>query len=106
MKKKKGLKGRLLDIKKEIAYSLENTQKIYKKALSMYYNPSPVTSIDIDKFETLNDYLDDEITAALLSLSEHQLDKKRAKETVTLVKVSNTIRTIGRFSFRFGECFY
>ena len=95
MKKKKGLKGRLLDIKKEIAYSLENTQKIYKKALSMYYNPSPVTSIDIDKFETLNDYLDDEITAALLSLSEHQLDKKRAKETVTLVKVSNTIEQLG-----------
>lgn len=95
MKKKKGLKGRLLDIKKEIAYSLENTQKIYKKALSMYYDPSPVTSIDIDKFETLNDYLDDEITAALLSLSEHQLDKKRAKETVTLVKVSNTIEQLG-----------
>ncbi len=95
MKKKKGLKGRLLDIKKEIAYSLENTQKIYKKALSMYYDPSPVTSIDIDKFETLNDYLDDEITAALLSLSEYQLDKKRAKETVTLVKVSNTIEQLG-----------
>ncbi len=95
MKKKKGLKERLLDIKKEIAYSLENTQKIYKKALSMYYDPSPVTSIDIDKFETLNDYLDDEITAALLSLSEHQLDKKRAKETVTLVKVSNTIEQLG-----------
>lgn len=95
MKKKKGLKGRLLDIKKEIAYSLENTQKIYKKALSMYYDPSPVTSIDIDKFETLNDYLDDEITAALLSLSEFQLDKKRARETVTLVKVSNTIEQLG-----------
>ena len=69
------------DIKKEIGHSIENTIRIYKKALMLYYNPSQKIVIELKKFETLNDFLDDEITKALLSTTE--------------TRISNTIEQLG-----------
>jgi len=83
------------DIKKEIGHSIENTIRIYKKALMLYYNPSQKIVIELKKFETLNDYLDDEITKALLSTTETRLSRKLAKASVLYVKISNTIEQLG-----------
>jgi Na+/phosphate symporter len=51
--------------------------------------------MEIQKLETLNDFLDDEITKAIVSLSDFKLSKTDAQKTVTLVKVSNTIEQLG-----------
>ena len=82
-------------IKLEITYSIENTIKLYQKAISLFYNPSNTTQMEISKFETLNDYLDDEITKAILQLTQVKLSPRDAHATVTLIKISNTIEQLG-----------
>jgi phosphate:Na+ symporter len=99
------LHERMEDINKELAYSIENTIKIYQKAISVFYNPSGITLMDIQKLETLNDYLDDEITASIVSLSKFKLSERDAQKTVTLVKVSNTIEQIGDLGNDLSEVF-
>lgn len=86
---------RIKKIKMEISYSIENTIKLYQKAISLFYNPSNTTQMEITKFETLNDYLDDEITKAILQLTQVKLSPRDAHATVTLIKISNTIEQLG-----------
>lgn len=93
--KKKKLKKRIIDIEKEIAYSIENSIKIFQESISIFYNPSKLTLMNIQKLETLNDFLDDEITDHIVKLSKFKLNPKYAHKTVTLIKISNTIEQIG-----------
>lgn len=99
------LTERMDDINKELAYSIENTVKIYQKALSVYYNLSGSTLMEIQKLETLNDFLDDEITASIVSLSKFKLSKRDAYKTVVLVKVSNSIEQMGDLGNDFSKTF-
>lgn len=98
-------KIKIKNIKKEIAYSIENTIKIYQKAISLFYSPSHLTTMDIHKLETLNDFLDDEITESILHISQLKLSDKSARSTVTLVKTSNTIEQIGDLGNDLAEVF-
>ncbi len=98
-------KERISNIKKEITYSIENAIKIYQMAISLFYNSSGLVIMNINKLETLNDYLDDEITQSILDLSKLKLSKKIAHSTVTLIKVSNTIEQIGDLGMDFSEVF-
>lgn len=93
--KKKKLKRRIDDIENEIAYSVENSIKIFQESISVFYNPSKLTLMNIQKLETLNDFLDDEITEHIVKLSKFKLSPKYAHKTVTLIKISNTIEMIG-----------
>ncbi|HPQ79535.1 MAG TPA: Na/Pi symporter [Candidatus Dojkabacteria bacterium] len=93
------------DIKKEIGHSIENTIRIYKKALTLYYNPSQKIAIELKKYETLNDYLDDEITKALLSTTETRLPRKLAKASILYIKISNTIEQLGDLGSDFSKVF-
>ena len=104
-RKKVKPKVRINNIKKEITYSIENTIKIYQMAISLFYNSSGLTEMNIHKLETLNDYLDDEITRSILELSKLKLSKKSAHSTVTLIKISNTIEQIGDLGMDFSEVF-
>lgn len=101
----RNLKNSIRDIKKELVYSIENTIKIYQKAISTFYNPNQVTLMEIHKLETLNDFLDDEITEAIIALSKFKLSKAEAQKTVTLVKVSNTIEQLGDLGKDFSRVF-
>ena len=101
----RNLQNKIKDIKKELVYSIENTIKIYQKAISTFYNPSKLTLMEIHKLETLNDYLDDEITEAIVELSKFKLTEKEAQKTVTLVKVSNTIEQLGDLGNDFSRVF-
>lgn len=101
----KNLQTRIKDIKKELAYSIESTIKIYQKAVSAYYNTNKLTLMEIHKLETLNDFLDDEITKAIISLSKFKLSEKEAQRTVTLVKISNTIEQLGDLGKDFSQIF-
>ena len=103
--KEGNLGGKIEDIKKELVYSIENTIKIFQKALATYYNPSRLTLMEIHKLETLNDFLDDEITKEIISLSNFKLSETDAQKTVTLVKVSNTIEQLGDLGNDFSKVF-
>jgi len=98
-------KERIDLIKKEITYSVENTIKIYQMAISLFYNSSSLTIMNIHKLETLNDYLDDRITESILELSKLKLSPKSAKTIVNLIKISNTIEQLGDLGMDFSEVF-
>ena len=98
-------KKRIRNIKMEIAYSIENTIVLFQKALSVFYNPSDTTKMEILKFESLNDYLDDEITKAILAITKMKLSPRDASTTVTLVKISNTIEQLGDLGNDFSQVF-
>ena len=98
-------KERIDLIKKEITYSVENTIKIYQMAISLFYNSSSLTVMNIHKLETLNDYLDDRITESILELSKLKLSPKSAKTIVNLIKISNTIEQLGDLGMDFSEVF-
>ena len=61
--------------------------------------------MEIHKLETLNDFLDDEITKAIVSLSSSKLSERDAQETVTLIKISNTIEQLGDLGKDFSKIF-
>ena len=103
--KKKKVSNRIEDIEKEIAYSIENTIRIYQKAISVFYNPARLTLMNINKLETLNDYLDDEITDTIVSLTNSKLDIEQAHKTVVLIKISNTIEQMGDLGEDLAEVF-
>ncbi len=86
---------KLQNIRRELVYSIQNTIKIYQEAISIYYNPSKQTKMKIQKLETLNDYLDEEITKAIVDVAKKRLSIVDAHSSVLLVKISNTIEQIG-----------
>ena len=88
-------KKQIQNIKREIVYSIENTIKIYQEAIGIYYNSSKQSLMRIQKLESLNDYLDDEITKAIVKLAKKKLSTVDAHSSVLLVKISNTIEQIG-----------
>lgn len=101
----KEFKEGIEDIKNELVYSVDNTINIYEKSFGIYYNPTERMRLEIEKYETLNDYLDEAITKALLGLSRFKLTRKMAKESVVLVKISNTIEQLGDLGLDFGNVF-
>jgi phosphate:Na+ symporter len=82
-------------IKKEIAYSIEITIKIYEQAIKMFKRPSKQGFMMLEKLETLNDFLDDKITNAILHISNRKLSENEAKKSVLLVQISNAIEQLG-----------
>ncbi len=87
--------NQIQNIKREIVYSIENTAQIYQEAIGIYYNPTKQSLMKIQKLESLNDYLDDQITKAIVKLAKNKLSIVDAHSSVLLVKISNTIEQIG-----------
>ncbi len=95
IKKIKSSKERLNNINKELSHSLDTTSKIFTFSLEILKENSERNILKIDKLETLNDYLDDEISKELLDISNRKLTRLSATSVITLVKVSNTIEQLG-----------
>jgi phosphate:Na+ symporter len=95
----------IANVKKEIAYSIEITIKIYQKAISLFYHPSKTVEMEIEKLETLNDYLDDETMSSIVGLTKKKLSEKNAQQTVCLIKVSNTVEQLGDLGKDFSNVF-
>ncbi len=95
----------IANVKKEIAYSIEITIKIYQKAISMFYHPAKTVEMEIDKLETLNDYLDEEISLSIVDLTKKKLTQKKAQQTVSLLKISNTVEQLGDLGRDFSDVF-
>ena len=98
-------KSQIQNIKREIVYSVENTIQIYQEAIAIYYNSSKQSLMKIQKLESLNDYLDDEITKAIVKLAKNKLSIVDAHSSVLLVKISNTIEQIGDLGQDFSDVF-
>lgn len=101
----KSLEVSISNIVKEIGYSIDNTVRIFKEGLRLFWDPSGAILMSIDKFESLNDFLDDRITESIVALPKSNLSKKEAVKSVILVKISNTIEQLGDLGKDFSKVF-
>ncbi len=83
------------NIKLEIIHSLDVTIKIYEQAIKMFKHPKRLGFMRLEKLEALNDFLDDKITSAILTVSSRDMTKVEAKKSVLLVQISNAIEQLG-----------
>ncbi|MEK6917004.1 MAG: hypothetical protein AABW92_04630, partial [Nanoarchaeota archaeon] len=90
-------------IKKELVYSLNISQMIYEESLKLFKNPNKKGFMKLEKLDLLNNYLDDQITHAILQVSNKELNKVGAKKTVLLVQISNTIEQLGDLGEDLGQ---
>ncbi len=101
----KSTKTKLNQIKKELGFSIEITKKIFSEAISLDRDSSKQKISRIEKLESLNDYLDDEISNALIKLSGKRLAPKLAEESIRMIQVSNTIEQLGDLGKDYADNF-
>jgi len=82
-------------VKKELVYSIEITIKLFEQAIRMFKRPTKQGFLLLEKLETLNDFLDEKITGAILEISHRKLSKNEAQKSVLLVQISNAIEQLG-----------
>lgn len=102
---KKSLDDRFKDIEKEINYSFKNSITIFKKAISVFYKPNRLNLMEITKLETLNDFLDDEITEHIVKLSKLDLDYRDTKHAIALIKISNNVEKLADLGEELSKTF-
>jgi len=61
----------------------------------MFKRPTKQGFLLLEKLETLNDFLDEKITEAILQISNRKLTKLEARKSVLLVQISNAIEQLG-----------
>jgi phosphate:Na+ symporter len=98
-------KERFCQIEGELSHSIDNTINLYRKAISVFYNPTKLTLLNINKLETLNDFLDDEISDAIIKLNKFKLSTKEGHRTIVLIKISNTVEQLGDLAQDLAEVF-
>jgi phosphate:Na+ symporter len=82
-------------IGKELSHSLKVTKKMYDYSIEILTSGKDAPLRKVEKLETLNDYLDDVIGAAILGFSKRKLTKKMGKRLVLLVRMSNATEQLG-----------
>ncbi len=92
-------------IKKELMYTVNVTAKLFEASISLNKEYSNPKKLYVIKLETLNDYLDDEISNTLISLSNRKLSEKYAKKIIRYIKISNTLEQIGDLGKDYAELF-
>lgn len=92
-------------IKNELIHAVENTQKLYNYSVKIFYKPTKLNLLQIEKLEAYNDYLDDQITNAIIEISRKLLTEKRAESTVKLIRYSNIIEQLGDLAKDLSQVF-
>ncbi|MBT7392736.1 Na/Pi cotransporter family protein [archaeon] len=90
-------------IKAELKYSIDITILLYKQTVNMFKRPKKAGFAKLEKLESLNDYLDEKIEKAILTVSHRKLSKNEAKKTVILVQISNAIEQLGDLGEDLGK---
>jgi len=82
-------------IENELKYAFEVTHKIYKESITILETADTDLYKNVVKLEDLNDYLDEKIEDALLSLSERQLGEKEVEQITLLIRLSHALEQFG-----------
>jgi phosphate:Na+ symporter len=82
-------------IGKELSHSLKATGRMFEYSLEILISGKEKNLHKVEKLESLNDYLDDAIGAAILDFSRRKLSKRMGKKLVLLVRMSNATEQLG-----------
>ncbi|MFH1685561.1 MAG: Na/Pi cotransporter family protein [Candidatus Micrarchaeota archaeon] len=86
-------------IEKELRYSLDVTQTIFDCSIEML-TKGKSNMHRVSKLESLNDFLDDQISIAIATLSKRGLSRKLARRVVLMVRMSNANEQLGDLAKR------
>ncbi len=89
-------------IEKEILNSLDVTLKLFEESAGFIDDTKNHRKDRIAKLESLNDFLDERIEAAILQVSKRERSKAQVERTVVLVRISNAIEQLGDVGEDFG----
>ncbi|HEQ65255.1 MAG TPA: Na/Pi cotransporter family protein, partial [bacterium] len=92
-------------VQKELIYTIDITTMIFDLSISLNKEFTIPKKNKIIKLESLNDYLDDEISKKLLEVSKQELSKKYANRIMSYIKISNTLEQIGALGKDYAELF-
>lgn len=81
-------------IEDELKNLLSKTEAALDDSASMLPQPDKATFQRLLKREALNDYLDEHIEEAIITLSHRKLGQKEASRTVLLVRMSNSLEQL------------
>lgn len=81
-------------IEKELGHSMEITVDMFRHSLYALKDGSNIY-MKVEKLESFNDFLDDKISDALITMSPRKLSKKEAAKTLLLVRMSNAVEQLG-----------
>jgi len=82
-------------IEQELGHGLEVTKDLLDVSFSSLSEKDKKAIQKVTKLESLNDYLDDEISEAILWMSRRSLKEDEGKRTAMLVRMSNLLERLG-----------
>lgn len=82
-------------VEAELAHLLAVTRRLFRTAFELIARPTPAAHRTVDKLESLNDFLDEQIEHALLELSKRDLDVATNERMMLLVRTSNQLEQLG-----------
>ncbi len=90
-------------IEQELGHSLEVTKELLDTSFSSLSEGGARAVQKVSKLESLNDYLDDEIEEAILSMSRRSLKQEEGQRTTLLVRMSNLMERLGDHAEDIGD---
>lgn len=90
-------------VEKELAHAMHVTLQLFDEAAKVAKNDAEGRMQRVEKLETLNDLLDERVSAAILDLSRRKLSASQAQKTVLLVRMSNAVEQLGDLGAEFAH---
>ncbi|MEZ4228939.1 MAG: Na/Pi cotransporter family protein [Polyangiaceae bacterium] len=84
-----------LQVEAELAHLLQVTRRLFRTAFELIATPTAAATRTVDKLESLNDFLDQQIEQALLTLSKRDLDASANERMMLLIRTSNQLEQLG-----------
>lgn len=82
-------------VQDEIRHLIDITRRLFAEATASLAQPDRDQARLVERLESLNDFLDERIEAALLELSRREIDEAKALRVVQLVRISNVLERLG-----------
>ncbi len=82
-------------VEAELAHLLRVTRRLFRTAFELVAQSTPAATRTVDKLEGLNDFLDQQIEAAVLALSMRNLDAAANERLMLFVRTSNQLEQLG-----------
>lgn len=99
----RGRKRAIIAVRHELLHQMDLIEELFETAHKMIVNGSNNKLERVKKLEAISDFLDDEISHVLLTLSQSRATKQQAREIYTLTHVSNEIEQIADFGEDYGD---
>ena len=90
-------------IEEELRYNFSVVDKLFEESMSLVKTRKTEAYRRVVKYESLNDYLDEQVEKAIRVYSTRKLSREDAVRAVLLVRLSNMLERLGDIGKKLGE---